>query len=168
MSRWGRRLRRWRRAGCARSGPDFPVLSIRARATNTRSRAPSAKSGAAIAALFSCRGPEVTLEEDLARRDLTINAVALGRAKRRDDRSVRRARRFAAQAVAACVAGVRRRPVAGFAGGAVAAMLPDFSLDAATAELMRQIVAAGEIEHLARERIGANCKPASASRRRGG
>ena len=32
-------------------------------------------------------------------------------------------------------------------------MLPDFSLDKATAELMRQIVAAGEIEHLARERI---------------
>jgi tRNA nucleotidyltransferase (CCA-adding enzyme) len=57
-------------------GKDFPVFLHPRRARNTRSRAPSASTAAAIAASSSSPRPEVTLEDDLRRRDLTINAMA--------------------------------------------------------------------------------------------
>ena len=95
----------------------------------------------------------MTLEEDLARRDLTINAVALDERSGEmidpfDGRGDLRRKRLRHVSPAFAEDPLRVLRAARFA-----AMLPDFSLDAATAELMRQIVAAGEIEHLARERI---------------
>ena len=59
----------------------------------------------------------VTLEQDLARRDLTINAIAEDDA-RRADRPVSRRARYRGARAAACVAGLRRGSGAGAAGGA--------------------------------------------------
>jgi len=56
-------------------GKDFPVFLHPVTTRNTRWRAPSARPRRAIKASW-CSQPEVTLEEDLRRRDLTINAIA--------------------------------------------------------------------------------------------
>ena len=68
--------------------------------------------------------PDVTLEEDLKRRDLTINAMARER-RGRDHRSVRRAARSGSAAAAPCLGGFRRRPGAHSARGAVRRALAD-------------------------------------------
>ena len=62
--------------------------------------------------------PSVTLEQDLARRDLTINAMAQGE-RRRADRPLRRPARPAGPGAAPRVAGLRRRPGAHPARGAL-------------------------------------------------
>ncbi len=59
-------------------GRDFPVFLHPRNARGIRPGAHRAQERhAATAALPSTPAPDVTLEEDLARRDLTINAIAL-------------------------------------------------------------------------------------------
>ena len=100
-------------------GRDFPgVPASRRRARSTRSRAPSASTGSGYRGFEFFASPEVTLEEDLARRDLTINAMARG-----DDGTLidpyGGAADLARRRAAPRVAGVRRGSAARAAGRAL-------------------------------------------------
>ena len=134
-------------------GSDFPVFIDPRTGDEYALARTERKVGRGYRGFVFYAAPEVTLEEDLARRDLTINAVALDERSGEmidpfDGRGDLRRKRLRHVSPAFAEDPLRVLRAARFA-----AMLPDFSLDAATAELMRQIVAAGEIEHLARERI---------------
>jgi len=98
--------------------------------------------------------PEVTLEEDLARRDLTINAIAQDQDGRlidpfngQADLSTRVLRHVGP---AFAEDPVRILRVARFA-----ARFPDFTIAAGTMALMRQMVESGEVDHLVPERVWA-------------
>ena len=58
-------------------GADFPVFSIRKQARNFALARTERKSGQGYHGFTVHADPSVTLEEDLLRRDLTINAMAL-------------------------------------------------------------------------------------------
>jgi tRNA nucleotidyltransferase (CCA-adding enzyme) len=96
--------------------------------------------------------PDVTLEDDLVRRDLTINAMA-----RAEDGSIvdphggqedLRARIFRHVSEAFSEDPVRILRVARFA-----ARFPDFRVHESTNELMRRMVASGEVDALVPERV---------------
>jgi tRNA nucleotidyltransferase (CCA-adding enzyme) len=108
--------------------------------------------------------PGVTLQEDLARRDLTINAMALPVREVDDDG------RFDPHSPALIdpwggskdlQAGVLRHVTSAFAEDPVrilrmarfAARWPDFTIAPATLALMQQMVQAGEADHLVPERV---------------
>ena len=96
--------------------------------------------------------PEVTLEEDLARRDLTINAIA----KDADGKLI-----DPFHGVADIKAKILRHVSEAFAEDPVrilraarfAARFNDFTVAPETLDLMRQVVAAGEVDALVPERV---------------
>ncbi len=96
--------------------------------------------------------PHVTLEEDLARRDLTINAIAQDEAGRLidpfDGRTdlTRRVLRHVTLAF-------REDPVRILRVARFAARFADFSLAPETLALMREMVEDGEADHLVAERV---------------
>jgi tRNA nucleotidyltransferase (CCA-adding enzyme) len=96
--------------------------------------------------------PDVTLEEDLARRDLTINAMAQD-----DDGSIVDpfgGRRDLAQRVLRHVtAAFREDPVRILRVARFAARFTEFTLAPQTLELMREMVRAGEVDALVAERV---------------
>ncbi len=133
-------------------GKDFPVFlhpqthEEYALARTERKTAPGYHGFAFHAA------PDVTLEQDLARRDLTINAMARDEAGQLHDpyggeRDLR--------------AGVLRHVSPAFAEDPVrilrlarfAARFQDFSVAPETLDLMRQMVVAGEVDALVAERV---------------
>lgn len=95
---------------------------------------------------------QVTLEEDLIRRDLTINAMAEAADGRLIDpfggQTDLQARVFRHVSPAFAEDPVRILRIARFA-----ARFADFTLAPETQALMRQMVAAGEIDHLVPERV---------------
>ncbi|MCX7946251.1 MAG: multifunctional CCA addition/repair protein [Hydrogenophilus sp.] len=96
--------------------------------------------------------PSVTLEEDLSRRDLTINAIAVARDGTLIDPfggllDLRR-KRLRHITSAFCEDPLRVLRVARFA-----ARFPDFTLDPTTHHLMQTIARSGELTHLAAERV---------------
>ena len=133
-------------------GKDFPVFlhpdtqEEYALARTERKTAPGYKGFAFHAE------PDVTLEQDLARRDLTINAIA----KAGDGSLIDpfngatdlRARVLRHVGPAFAEDPVRILRVARFA-----ARFPDFTLAPETVALMRQMVASGEVDHLVPERV---------------
>ncbi len=96
--------------------------------------------------------PEVTLEQDLLRRDLTINAMALAEDGSLIDphggRADLEARVFRHVSDAFAEDPVRILRLARFA-----ARFPDFSVAPETLALMRAMVAAGEVDALVAERV---------------
>ena len=96
--------------------------------------------------------PEVGLEEDLARRDLTINAIA-----RADDGSLTDPFHGVADIEARLLRHVGpafvEDPVRILRVARFAARFTDFSVAAETLELMRQMVSSGEADHLVAERV---------------
>jgi tRNA nucleotidyltransferase (CCA-adding enzyme) len=145
-------------------GRDFPVFlhprthEEHALARTERKSAPGYRGFVVHAA------PEVTLEEDLARRDLTINAIALPAEKAADlasgtlDRRAlvdpfdgqgdldRRQLRHVTEAF-------REDPVRILRVARFAARFADFTLVPETLVLMREMVAAGEVDALVPERV---------------
>ena len=145
-------------------GKDFPVfLHPRSKeqyalARTERKTAPGYRGFAVHAA------PDVTLEQDLARRDLTINAMAVAAARVRPDggfdadpesltdpyhglRDLRsRVLRHVSDAF-------REDPVRVLRVARFAARFPDFAVAPETMELMRAMVAGGEIDALVPERV---------------
>lgn len=96
--------------------------------------------------------PEVSLEEDLARRDLTINAIAQS-----DDGSLTDPFHGVADIEARVLRHVGpafgEDPVRILRVARFAARFADFSLAPETAELMRLMVSRGEADHLVAERV---------------
>ncbi|MCP1376109.1 multifunctional CCA addition/repair protein [Dyella lutea] len=110
--------------------------------------------------------PEVTLEEDLARRDLTINAIARDEAGTLVDpyggRQDIEARVLRHVSLAFVEDPVRLLRVARFA----ARFAPlGFTVATETMALMRQMVANGEVDHLVPERVWAETRRALAEAR---
>jgi tRNA nucleotidyltransferase (CCA-adding enzyme) len=139
-------------AGFLPIGKDFPVFlhpqtrEEYALARTERKTAPGYHGFAFHAA------PDVTLEQDLARRDLTINAMARGEDGRLIDpfdgqRDLRlRVLRHVTDAF-------REDPVRILRVARFAARFASFTLAPETLELMRAMVAAGEVDALVPERV---------------
>jgi tRNA nucleotidyltransferase (CCA-adding enzyme) len=103
--------------------------------------------------------PGVTLEDDLARRDLTINAMAVVQHQADDPAHAEVIDPYGGRADLA--ARVLRHVTAAFAEDPVrilrlarfAARFPDFSVAPETQTLMEDMVAHGEVDHLVPERV---------------
>lgn len=96
--------------------------------------------------------PDVTLEQDLARRDLTVNAMAEAPDGRiidpyggRDDLAARRLRHVSPA--------FREDPLRILRVARFAAVLPDFAVARETLTMMRSMVEAGEMRTLSAERV---------------
>lgn len=106
--------------------------------------------------------PDVTLEEDLARRDLTINAIAVPRERCRPDGSFDSAqlvdpyagRRDIEQRIFRHVTpAFREDPVRILRVARLSARFTDFTIAPETLTLMRHMVEDGEVDHLVAERV---------------
>ena len=94
----------------------------------------------------------VTLEEDLARRDLTINAIAKSESGEFIDPYGGR-NDLAAKVLRHVAPAFAEDPVRVLRVARFAARFADFTVAPATLELMRQMVANGEVDHLVAERV---------------
>jgi tRNA nucleotidyltransferase (CCA-adding enzyme) len=106
--------------------------------------------------------PDVTLEEDLARRDLTINAIAVPHEHCRPDGSFDtthlvdpwQGRRDIEQRVFRHVTpAFREDPVRILRVARLSARFTDFTVASETMTLMRHMVEDGEVDHLVAERV---------------
>ncbi|WP_341677310.1 multifunctional CCA tRNA nucleotidyl transferase/2'3'-cyclic phosphodiesterase/2'nucleotidase/phosphatase [Niveibacterium sp. SC-1] len=139
-------------AGFRPVGRDFPVFlhpdtqEEHALARTERKTAPGYR-GFVVHA-----DPAVTLEEDLARRDLTVNAIA-----RAEDGSLidpwGGAKDLAARVFRHVSPAFVEDPVRILRLARFAARFTDFSVAPETLALMRQMVEAGEVDHLVAERV---------------
>ncbi len=96
--------------------------------------------------------PEVSLEEDLARRDLTINAIARGEDGRLVD-PFGGQRDLQAKVLRHVTEAFREDPVRILRLARFAARFPDFSVAPETMALMRAMVDDGEVDALVPERV---------------
>lgn len=141
------------RLGYTAVGRDFPVFlhprshEEYALARTERKTAPGYKGFAVHAA------PDVTLEQDLSRRDLTINAIA------QDAETSTLIDPFAGQKDIAhkvlrhVSASFTEDPVRILRLARFAARFTDFNVAPETLELMRHMVQSGEVDHLVAERV---------------
>ena len=111
--------------------------------------------------------PDVTLEEDLARRDLTINAIALPAAAAQNADAIhaidanhpdlvdpfKGRADLQARVFRHVTASFREDPVRILRVARLAARFADFSVAPDTLALMREMVAQGEVDHLVAERV---------------
>ncbi|ENO85017.1 multifunctional CCA addition/repair protein, partial [Thauera linaloolentis] len=133
-------------------GKDFPVFLHPQTQEEYALARTERKSGKGYAGFVCHASPEVTLEEDLLRRDLTINAIA----RDEDGRLIDpyggvgdlEARVFRHVSPAFAEDPLRILRVARFA-----ARFTDFGTAPETLALMRSMVAAGEVDHLVAERV---------------
>lgn len=135
-------------------GRDFPVfLHPETREEYALART-ERKSGRGYRGFVVESSPEVTLEEDLSRRDLTINAIAqspedphtlIDPYGGRKDLQARLLRHV--------TEAFREDPVRILRLARFAARFTDFTVAPETLELMRQMVADGEVDHLVPERV---------------
>ncbi|MES2741136.1 MAG: multifunctional CCA addition/repair protein [Pseudomonadota bacterium] len=139
-------------AGFRPVGKDFPVfLHPRTQEEYALART-ERKSAPGYRGFVIHAAPDVTLEQDLVRRDLTINAIAMA-----EDGSLRDpfggvadlARRLFRHVSAAFA----EDPVRILRLARFAARYADFSVAPDTMALMRDMVAAGEVDHLVPERV---------------
>jgi tRNA nucleotidyltransferase (CCA-adding enzyme) len=96
--------------------------------------------------------PDVTLEEDLARRDLTINAIAQDELGNRTD-PFGGERDIAAKVLRHVTDAFREDPVRILRLARFAARFPNFTVAPETMTLMREMVADGEVDALVSERV---------------
>jgi tRNA nucleotidyltransferase (CCA-adding enzyme) len=96
--------------------------------------------------------PDVTLEEDLARRDLTINAIAQDEHGQRTD-PYGGERDIASKVLRHVTDAFREDPVRISRLARFAARFPDFTVAPETMTLMREMVAEGEVDALVSERV---------------
>ncbi len=133
-------------------GKDFPVFLHPETHEEYALARTERKTGPGYAGFVVQAAPEVTLEEDLARRDLTINAIA-----KADDGSLTDPFHGVADLQARVLRHVGpafvEDPVRVLRVARFAARFADFSLAPETQALMREIVARGEVDHLVAERV---------------
>jgi tRNA nucleotidyltransferase (CCA-adding enzyme) len=96
--------------------------------------------------------PDVTLEQDLARRDLTINAIAQDELGQRID-PYGGERDIAAKVLRHVTDAFREDPVRILRVARFAARFPKFTVAPETMTLMREMVADGEVDALVSERV---------------
>lgn len=133
-------------------GKDFPVfLHPKTHEEHALART-ERKTGQGYQGFSFHAAPEVGLQEDLARRDLTINAIA-----RADDGSLTDPFHGVADIEARVLRHVGpafiEDPVRILRVARFAARFTDFSVAPETVELMRQMVVRGEADHLVAERV---------------
>jgi tRNA nucleotidyltransferase (CCA-adding enzyme) len=108
--------------------------------------------------------PEVTLEEDLARRDLTINAMALAEKWTQDTPSAEHIHQhlqdpygglqdLERKVLRHVTSAFREDPVRILRVARFAARFPNFTVAPETMALMREMVQDGEVDHLVPERV---------------
>jgi tRNA nucleotidyltransferase (CCA-adding enzyme) len=133
-------------------GKDFPVFLHPQTGEEVALARTERKSGRGYRGFVVHAAPEVTLEEDLARRDLTINAIAQAEDGTLIDphggQRDLRARVLRHVSPAFVEDPVRLLRVARFA-----ARWPDFTLAPETGALLREMVAQGEVDALVPERV---------------
>ena len=139
-------------AGYLPVGKDFPVfLHPRTREEYALART-ERKSGRGYHGFAFHASPEVTLEQDLARRDLTINPIAQAEDGALID-PFGGQQDLRARVLRHVTLAFREDPVRILRVARFAARLPDFSLAPETMQLMREMVAEGEADHLVPERV---------------
>src|SRR3989344_2475835 len=139
-------------AGFRPVGKDFPVfLHPQTNEEHALART-ERKSGRGYHGFAFHTSPDVTLEEDLTRRDLTINA----RAEDSDGRLIDPwggQRDLAARVLRHVSPAFAEDPVRILRLARFAARLPEFTVAPETLALMRGMVAEGEVDHLVAERV---------------
>ena len=137
-------------------GRDFPVfLHPETREEYALART-ERKSGRGYRGFVVHSSPDVTLEEDLSRRDLTINAIAASA----DGISAggifdpySGARDIEARVLRHVTESFREDPVRILRVARFAARFTDFTVAPETMQLMREMVEHGEVDHLVPERV---------------
>ena len=137
-------------------GRDFPVfLHPETREEYALART-ERKSGRGYRGFVVQSSPDVTLEEDLSRRDLTINAIAASA----DGISAgcifdpySGAKDIEARVLRHVTDAFREDPVRILRVARFAARFTDFTVAPETMQLMREMVAHGEVDHLVAERV---------------
>jgi len=135
-------------------GRDFPVFLHPTTREEYALARTERKSGRGYRGFVVESSPEVTLEEDLSRRDLTINAIA--QAPEDPDTLIdpyHGQKDLAARVLRHVTDAFREDPVRILRLARFAARFTDFTVAPETLELMRQMVAEGEVDHLVPERV---------------
>ena len=137
-------------------GRDFPVfLHPETREEYALART-ERKSGRGYRGFVVESSPDVTLEEDLSRRDLTINAIAAS-ADRTSAGGIfdpySGARDIEARVLRHVTESFREDPVRILRVARFAARFTDFTVAPETMQLMREMVEHGEVDHLVPERV---------------
>ena len=137
-------------------GRDFPVFLHPQTHEEYALARTERKSGRGYQGFTVYASPDVTLEEDLARRDLTINAIA-AEVDWTGDTAVFDPYGGVADLQARVLRHVteafREDPVRILRVARFAARFADFSIAPATMRLMQEMVAEGEVDHLVPERV---------------
>lgn len=139
-------------AGYRAVGKDFPVfLHPDTHAEYALART-ERKSGKGYKGFVVHADPAVTLEEDLARRDFTINAMAQAADGQLID-PYHGQRDLEAKVLRHVTDAFSEDPVRILRAGRFLARFTEFTLAAETLQLMQQMVAAGEVDALVPERV---------------
>ncbi len=140
-------------------GKDFPVfLHPRTREEYALART-ERKTAPGYHGFHFHTDPSVTLEDDLARRDLSINAMAVAQAEADDPASAHIIDPYGGRqdlehrVLRHVTAAFAEDPVRILRLARFAARFPDFSVAPETRALMLQMVHAGEVDHLVPERV---------------
>ncbi|NEZ04425.1 multifunctional CCA addition/repair protein [Wenzhouxiangella sp. XN201] len=133
-------------------GKDFPVFLHPDSGEEYALARTERKSGRGYHGFVFHTGPDVSLEDDLARRDLTVNAMAETEDGQIIDPHGGR-RDLEARVLRHVSPAFREDPVRILRLGRFHARLPDFRIADETRELCRAMVADGEVEHLVPERV---------------
>src|SRR3989344_670543 len=137
-------------------GRDFPVfLHPETREEYALART-ERKSGRGYRGFVVESSPDVTLEEDLSRRDLTINAIATsayGTSSGGIFDPYSGAKDIEARVLRHVTDAFREDPVRILRVARFAARFTDFTVAPETIQLMREMVAHGEVDHLVAERV---------------
>ena len=137
-------------------GRDFPVfLHPETREEYALART-ERKSGRGYRGFVVHSSPDVTLEEDLSRRDLTINAIAAsayGISAGGIFDPYSGARDIEARVLRHVTESFREDPVRILRVARFAARFTDFTVAPETMQLMREMVEHGEVDHLVPERV---------------
>jgi len=139
-------------AGFRAVGKDFPVFLHPQTSEEYALARTERKTARGYHGFVFHAAPDVTLEEDLARRDLTINAMALDEAGRLIDPFGGRAD-LEAKVLRHVGPAFAEDPVRILRVARFAARLPEFRIAEETTRLMRSMAEAGEVDALVPERI---------------
>jgi tRNA nucleotidyltransferase (CCA-adding enzyme) len=133
-------------------GKDFPVFLHPASREEYALARTERKTAQGYRGFAVHAAPDVTLEEDLARRDLTINAIAQGADGELTD-PYGGQRDIAARVLRHVTEAFTEDPVRILRVARFAARFPDFSIAPDTLALMQRMVADGEVDALVPERV---------------